>query len=131
MLNLIAYAATIARTRGPRARHMRILHPVELQAALEETSKQRVDEIAEESPVVRRLEAIRGLQVPLMWRDAEKRVGAVRTDSDGFGEDGNAVLDELARLGVVRRREDGRLDVPDVYRFGFGIKRKGGVARPR
>lgn len=131
MLNLIAYAATVARTRGPRAKYSRILHPVELQAALEETSKQRVDEIAEESPVVRRLEAIRGLQVPLSWRDAERLVGAHRTKSDGFGEDGGVVLDELVRLGVVRRREDGRLDVPDVYRFGFGIKRKGGTPRPR
>jgi hypothetical protein len=41
------------------------------------------------------------------------------------------VLDELVRLGVVAIRPDGRVDVPDIYRSGFGILRKGGVARPR
>ena len=42
---------------------------------------------------------------------------------------GAAVLDELKRIGVVSVRDDGRIDVPDIYREGFGIKRKGGTKR--
>jgi hypothetical protein len=32
-------------------------------------------------------------------------------------------------LGVMRRRRDGRIDLPDVYRIAFNIGRKGGVPR--
>jgi hypothetical protein len=41
------------------------------------------------------------------------------------GEQG--LLLELEKLGVLHRREDGRINVPDVYRIKFGIKRRGGV----
>jgi hypothetical protein len=30
-------------------------------------------------------------------------------------------------LGVLRERSNDRIDVPDVYRFGLGLRRKGGV----
>jgi len=45
--------------------------------------------------------------------------------------DGSTAIDELVDLGVLRIRDDGRIDVPDIYRYGFGIKRQGGVARPK
>lgn len=35
--------------------------------------------------------------------------------------------DYLIELGIVRRRTDDRIDVPDLYLFGFGLRRKGGV----
>lgn len=50
---------------------------------------------------------------------------------DGFGSEGEAVLRTLIELGVMSERPDGRVDVPDIYRYGFGILRKGGVKRPR
>lgn len=43
-------------------------------------------------------------------------------------DDGVAgVRDDLETLGVFRRMRDGRIDVPDVYRLGFRLKRKGGI----
>jgi len=43
-------------------------------------------------------------------------------------DDGAAgVRDDLETLGVFRRMRDGRIDVPDVFRLGFGLKRKGGI----
>lgn len=133
MLNLIAFAAQWALQRGPKATYSRLLHPTELQAALEKTSQYRATELQEEHPVVQRLEKLRGL-VLLAQRSAvvealrEPPIGAV---PDGFGSDGDAVFEDLERLGVLKVRTDGRVDVPDIYRYGFGIKRKGGVARPR
>jgi hypothetical protein len=41
------------------------------------------------------------------------------------------VLHTLIELGAMSERDDGRIDVPDIYRYGFGILRKGGVKRPR
>ena len=50
---------------------------------------------------------------------------------DEYRTDGESVLRALNELGVMSERPDGRIDVPDIYRYGFGILRKGGVKRPR
>lgn len=39
------------------------------------------------------------------------------------------MLAYLLELGVLRRRPDQRIDAPDLFLFGLGLKRKGGVAR--
>lgn len=130
MINLIAYAAERARP-SPKAMYKRLLHPLELQAALELTSKQRVDELAEEHVVVYRLDALDGLIVPVERPKLVERLARATKREDGFGDDGEAVVEELERIGVLRPRENGRWDVPDIYRYGYGIKRKGGVARPK
>lgn len=131
-LNIVAFAAQWALQRGPRAQYSRLLHPTELQAALERTSQYRAKELEEEHPVVRRLERLRDV-VLLATRRAvvEKLCDPLPSLNDGFGTDGDAAFEELVRLGVLKIRPDRRIDVPDIYRFGFGIKRKGGVARPR
>jgi hypothetical protein len=41
------------------------------------------------------------------------------------GEDG--LIDDLVELGVFSKLDDGRIQMPDIFRIGFGIKRKGGV----
>jgi hypothetical protein len=41
------------------------------------------------------------------------------------GEEG--VLSDIAELGLIQRLRDGRIQMPDVYRLGFGLGRKGGV----
>lgn len=132
LLTLVGESARVSLRSGPAARGDRLLHSQTLAAALEETSKRRVRELAEEHPVVRRLEALRGKQVMLERAEAEDALGAgERSSGDAFGHDGAAIADELLRIGVLNRRSDGRIDIPDIYRYGFGIKRKGGVARPR
>lgn len=124
-VNLVAYAAEAALTRGPRAKYSRLLHPTELQAALDTTSSQRADEVSEEYPLVALLQELRGLQVPASESDVVKRLEAGEVDA------APDALRQLLDIGVLRRRSDHRIDVPDVYRYGYGIKRKGGVARPR
>jgi hypothetical protein len=37
------------------------------------------------------------------------------------------ILDDLRSLGIIERMRDGRLNMPDLYRVGFGLGRKGGV----
>ena len=131
ILNLIAFAAQEALRRGPQAQFTRLLHHTELQGALEKTSRYRVQELVEEHKVVARVEALRGVTLLSERIEVLSRLSKPASIEDGFAGDGEAAFLELERLGVVKTREDGRIDVPDIYRFGFGIKRKGGVARPR
>jgi hypothetical protein len=138
LLGLIRNAASLALEHGPQATSLRLLTPTELQGALEKTSKRRVQELEEEFPVVARLANLRGENVML------ERTRAIISLSkpapllpeysdlkDEFGNNGEAVLQTLIGLGVMSERSDGRIDVPDIYRYGFGILRKGGVKRPR
>jgi hypothetical protein len=37
------------------------------------------------------------------------------------------VREDLIRLGVFRLMRTGRIDVPDVYRLGFALAKRGGV----
>lgn len=132
ILCLLGFAAEEA-SRHPLSRGQRLLTPPDLQAALEPTSKERVGEIQEEFPLVARIENLRGREV---WMDREETVEALGYRVDGEREglplDGEQVFEELLRLGVLNvRKKDGRVDVPDIYRYGYGIQRKGGVARPR
>ncbi len=132
ILCLLGFAADSA-SRGPLPRGPRLLTPPDLQAALEPTSKERVAEIREEFPLVERIENLRGRHV---WMDREETIEALEApvpgEPEGLPHDGRVVFDELLRLGVLKiRKKDDRVDVPDIYRYGYGIKRKGGVARPR
>lgn len=133
LLNLVTFAAQIALEQGPKAQRSWLLHPAELQAALVMTSQARANELSEEAPVVPRLQTLRGMSL-LGERDeivAALQAAPVGAVDDGFGADGAAVFDELVRLGLLKVHLDGRVDVPDLYRYALGIKRTGGVPRPR
>lgn len=124
LVNLVAIAADQALVRGPQATAAdQLLHPSELAGALEHTSERRVAELKEEHQIVERLSRLKGAVVLLPRRQVVKKL-----DENG---DGEAVFRELVNLGVLAVRADGRIDVPDLYRYGYGIKRKGGVARPK
>lgn len=34
-------------------------------------------------------------------------------------------------LGIVMETPDNRVNVPEIYLHGFGLKRKGGIRRPK
>jgi len=52
----------------------------------------------------------------------------VRTGPRNLHDFGKLV-DELIAVGVLTRRANGRIDMPDVYRIAFQIGRRGGVPR--
>ncbi|MBN1606352.1 MAG: hypothetical protein JW940_06945 [Polyangiaceae bacterium] len=127
LLVLVSGAATLALDRGPRAGYRRLLAPPELQQSLEKASLRRVAEISEDYPVVRRLEGLRGKTLFFSRGEVVRALRAQPLD-DGFDSDPERAFDELIRIGVLADRR-GRIDVPDVYRSGFGILRKGGTRR--
>jgi hypothetical protein len=118
--------------RSPLTSGVHLLRPQDLVKALADTSAARAEEVIEEYKLVNRLEHLRGCRVPLERVEVIERVRKPHGGEAGvLSADGDAVVDELQRLGVLALRPDGRIDVPDIYRFGFGILRKGGAARPR
>ncbi len=124
------------------------LHYEAIQRGVAEASQIRIEEVKEDYPWVRALlEAARGLFVPcnaeeLMSRWTPERLRDVRsaarklpprrftTDPNRKGQP-DALIDDLVELAVLYRTEDDRLNMPDIFRVGFGIKRKGGVKPPK
>jgi hypothetical protein len=68
-----------------------------------------------------RLEYLLGKDWEESWNSARK----IHPPAD----DPRNFVTYLAELGIVRQRGDGRFDVPDLYQYGLGLTRKGGVSR--
>jgi hypothetical protein len=41
------------------------------------------------------------------------------------------VFSYLRDIGVVALRTDGKVNVPEIYLYGFQLKRRGGISRPK
>lgn len=104
--------------RSPRAVWPKLLHHLSLNRGLQSASDARVQELREEHPDVGRLEALRGRLVPLERAEVEAALG------------GAEFVGPLVTLGVLIEEDDtSRVDVPDLYRYAFGIGRRGGEQR--
>jgi len=130
------------------------LHYRSLHTGVQEAARIRREEIAEHWWVPEVLGDLAGrLEVPFDFTDAESlwteagtldklrrrqrdEISAGRTSRDGdqpwllpprLSEGAAGVREDLIRLGVFRLMKTGRIDVPDVYRLGFGLAKRGGV----
>jgi len=128
--------------------HSFALHYEAIHAGVAAASTTRVDELAEDYPWVKSLlEAARGLSVPCspdelktrwpldLLKDAcspDKKLAPRRFTTDPLRKNTlDSVVDDLVELGVLYRTQDRRLNIPDIFRVGFGIRRKGGVRPTR
>jgi hypothetical protein len=57
---------------------------------------------------------------------AHSNVG-VKLPPQSLGRGAAGLLDDLQSLGLIERLRDQRIQMPDVYRIGFGFGRRGGV----
>lgn len=125
MLYLLGIAGEKAKSNGPN-RGNKLISSSNLIESLEKTSIERVGEIQEEYLLVKKIEMLKGLKVPALYKEVRDRLGG-NQEADG-------ILHELLRLGVLAERQSDKfqkIDVPDIYRYGYGILRKGGVKRPK
>lgn len=127
----------------PRTTQEYALHYESIKRGVQEASKIRVRELEEDYPWIRTLfEPLAGITVPChfdevaqIWRgrrvvDALERKIAdqdVRLPPSHVAEGEEGVLLDLIELGLVERLKDGRINLPDVYRVGYGMGRRGGV----
>jgi hypothetical protein len=137
-----AIRATAEVTRDRYSDHPFPFHYESIKRGVQQASRVRVREMAEEyrwvSPL---LESCEGLNVPSPFDQFRERwvtnfgggpAGLVDSglprDVVDVGWDG--VRAHLVRLGFLQEMADGRVNMPDLYRVGFGLGRKGGVKRP-
>ena len=136
ILNLWALAAKDELDNN-RAKDGFLLSPLSIRQVIEEVSDRRVIELSEEYPwlkiIVPQLageevpmfpEKFRGLLQKIDWQSqppTERPISQKPSD----------IIDQLLKIGVLRLIPDGRIHVPDIYLYGFKMKRRGGIRRPR
>ncbi|PGH49911.1 hypothetical protein [Streptomyces sp. Ru87] len=148
-LHALSTAADATRSAHPA--HDRALHHDAIREGVQAASRIRVEQVCEDTPWVElAIKPLSGCQVPIeepvvlkAWKDenlpaalgeqAARYAQADRPEHVHTGPrtpgDLSRLVEELITLGVMRRRNDDRLDLPDVYRIAFGLGRRGGVPR--
>ena len=114
-----------------------LLQPSDLQGALMDTSEDRIRELAqEEYPWLEALKiSLQGLEVPTPQAKFLEVLKATQW-SEKSGKRPPAsqpeeVLKYLLQMGIVESRSDGRINMPEIYLYGFKVKRRGGIKRPK
>ena len=140
---LVALRTAAEYTADRHPEHANALHPDGIRRGVWEASKMRVGELQEDYPWMERvMRPLAGMSVPCefaefaeRWRSesvldrlteeierSEPRLPPRRLDD---GPDG--VRGDLESLGVFQRLYDGRVNIPNVFRIGYGLGRRGGV----
>jgi hypothetical protein len=115
------------------------LHYESIKRGVQKASSIRIDEMAEDYPWVRDLcEPLQNLNVPVEFADIQDRwdrryplgpnsITSKRLPPQDQGQGWIGIQKELIRLGVFTEMRDSRINMPDLYRVGFGLGRRGGV----
>jgi len=139
-LAAIRQAAEDSLERYPQ--HDYALHYESIKRGIQKASEIRVQEMAEDYPWVPDvLSALSGMNVPVefdavkeKWQEqfptGPQNINSARLPAQHVDRGWDGVREDLQRLGLLETRKDGRIDMPDLYRVGFGLGRRGGV-KPR
>ncbi|MBF0153531.1 MAG: hypothetical protein HQL64_07310 [Magnetococcales bacterium] len=146
---LLAFKKAAEETSGKHPSCPYALHYEAIQQGVVQASATRVNEIKEDYPwITPILEACRGKIVPIEsvelmkdWKtvtlqhvktEGNKKLPPRRFSLDPIRKGKKeALLDDLVELAVIYRTEGERINMPDIFRVEFGIKRKGGVKPPK
>ena len=135
---LAALKSAAEDTRDRHADHGHALHYDSIKRGVREASGIRVKELKEDYPWVDRLlKSLHGMVTPCDFADVAERWaerGAldrlrneVELPPSRIEEGPDGVRQDLESLHVFLRMHDGRVNVPDVFRIGYGLGRRGGV----
>jgi hypothetical protein len=112
----------------------RLLQPASLRRSLDRVSEDHVVQSRDEWPWLDAVKQKLAADPLVPWQREKEATalleGLVR-DSGGSGPpfEGRELLEYLLEIGVLRRRPDGRVDAPDLFLAGLGLRRKGGVKK--
>lgn len=121
------------------AQHEYALHFESIKRGIQKASEIRVQEIAEDYPwVLTVLSTLSGMNVPVdfevvqeKWHqrfpEGAQNVNSALLPAQHVDRGWEGVREDLQRLGLLETKRDGRIDMPDLYRVGFGLGRRGGV----
>lgn len=115
------------------------LHYEAIKSGVQKASQIRVGEVKEDFPWVEEvMRPLAGLTVPCeqamldeRWRSAkisQRLSGDLKDALPHRSTDPiTGLCEHLCRIGIFARMSDERINLPDVYRVGFGLRRRGGV----
>ena len=140
---LAALRAAAVDTAERRPEHPYALHYDSIKRGVQAASAIRVNEIQEDYPWMHQvLSPLRGMSVPCDFEEIAacwQREGVLDHLADRMQQDDvklpprhidqgpDGVRRDLEALRVFYRLFDGRVNIPDVFRVGYGLGRKGGV----
>ena len=123
--------------------HAKALHFESIKRGVQEASRTRVAEVREDYPWVDKvLQSLAGLVVPCKFAEIEARwnadgvldrltddvdQNAVKLPPSRIDRGADGVREDLESLRVFWKAQDGRVNIPDVFRVGYGLGRRGGV----
>lgn len=134
LVRLIEEAARQELQHFGSLRSPRLIEPASLRRALDRVSEDHVAQSRDEWPWLDAVKSKLATSLLVPW-DQER--GLIRL-LEGFPDngpsgsppfDGRELLEYLLEIGILRRRSDGRVDAPDLFLSGLGLRRKGGVSR--
>ena len=133
-VRLIEEAAGQELQQFGNVRSPRLLEPAALRRALDRVSSDHVAQSKDEWPWLEEVKKRLAASPLVPWerdRDVvrllERFESAEASAAPPF--EGRELLEYLIEIGILRRRPDGRIDAPDLYLSGLGLRRKGGVRR--
>jgi hypothetical protein len=116
------------------------LHYESIKRGVQEASSIRIKEVAEDYPwITELLNPLERLNVPCEFSAIEERwdseflkgLGTLtsknRLPPQNLKEGWPGIRKDLERIGLFEMLQDGRVNMPDLYRIGFRLGRKGGV----
>lgn len=133
-VRLIEEAARQELQHFGNVRPPRLLEPAALRRALDRVSSDHVAQSKDEWPWLEEVKKRLAASPLVPWerdRDVvrllERFESAAASPAPPF--EGRELLEYLIEIGILRRRPDGRIDAPDLFLSGLGLRRKGGVRR--
>jgi hypothetical protein len=134
LVQMIELAAARDRQQADSTTRPRLLHPTSLRSALDRVSNDHVIQAKDELQwldTVKKSLANHPL-VPYLDKEILQLLDAV-VNEDGVQPpyEGKELLDYMIELGILRQRPDHRIDAPDLFLNGLGLRRKGGVRRKK
>jgi len=142
---LAAIPAAAENTEERFSSHQVPLHYESIKYGVQKASGIRVSEMAEDYPWVETLmEPLKGLSVPCTFDIIEERwkgsFGSAPEKSnfdrlppkhtlppEHYESGWDGIRQDFEKLGIFELMKDQRVNMPDLYRVGFGLGRRGGV----
>jgi hypothetical protein len=133
---MIALAADVQKNSLRKVQLPRLVDHISLRRALDRVSEEHVSHSESEWPWLDRLrESVKGQQVPLERESLEEILQKKIYDGKGDlldvlpTDNAEDLVDYLVEVGIFRERTGKKIDVPDLFLSGLGLKRKGGVRK--
>lgn len=127
-------AQTMLRTESTKgSSSIALLTPSSIQGAVQEVSTDRVAELKEDFPWIENLKnVLEGGTLLMPLNDFKKRLKTLLNTKSEIKPPVSSVdelMNLLLSLGIILKGTDGRINMPEIYLHGFGLRRKGGLRR--